>query len=165
MSRNGTVPRPYTDEFRVEAVRLGEWPEASHSIEGNLAAKRLGIPESSLWNWMRRSRLGKLAAVVPSVTAVKRSSSELEAEIDRLRRELANAKQDLKIVWPEASHKKAAAYFAKEERSEGCRGEICVDQRTQRFVSRCPIVPIATSLAQRLPAMAVSPTEQSCVGE
>ena len=110
MSKNGTVPRRYTDEFRVEAVRLGEWPEASHSIGGNQAAKRLGIPESSLWNWMRRSRLGKLKAVVPGAVAVKRSSSELEAEIDRLRRELASAKQDLEIV------KKAAAYFAKESR-------------------------------------------------
>ena len=104
MSKNGTVPRRYTDEFRVEAVRLGE------SIGGNQAAKRLGIPESSLWNWMRRSRLGKLKAVVRGAVVVKRSNGELEAEIDRLRRELASAKQDLEIV------KKAAAYFAKESR-------------------------------------------------
>ncbi len=39
--------RRYTDEFKVEAVRLGE------SIGGNKAAKRLGIPESSLFNWIR----------------------------------------------------------------------------------------------------------------
>ena len=102
MSRNGTVPRRYTDEFRLEAVRLGE------SIGGNQAAKRLGIPESSLWNWMRRSRLGKLKAIVWGAVVVKRSNGELEAEIGRLRRELASAKQDLEIV------KKAAAYFAKE---------------------------------------------------
>ena len=48
--------RQYTDEFKVEAVRLGE------SIGGNQAAKRLGIPESSLWNWIRLSRAGKLKA-------------------------------------------------------------------------------------------------------
>ena len=47
MSKNGTVPRRYTDEFRIEAVRLGEWPEASHSIGGNQAAKRLVWPEAS----------------------------------------------------------------------------------------------------------------------
>jgi transposase-like protein len=35
--------RQYTDEFKVQAVKLGE------SIGGNQAAKRLGIPESSLW--------------------------------------------------------------------------------------------------------------------
>jgi transposase-like protein len=33
--------RQYTDEFKVEAVKLGE------SIGGNQAAKRLGIPESA----------------------------------------------------------------------------------------------------------------------
>ena len=50
--------RQYTDEFKVEAVRLGE------SIGGNQVAKRLGIPESSLWNWIRLSRAGKLKAGV-----------------------------------------------------------------------------------------------------
>jgi transposase len=41
---------------------------------------------------------------------VKRPVSELEAEVSRLRRELASTKLDLEIV------KKAAAYFAKESR-------------------------------------------------
>src|SRR5580765_5831120 len=95
--------RQYTDEFKLEAVRLSE------SIGGNQAAKRLGIPESSLWNWIRLSRTGKLKAVVGAV-AVKRSVSEVEAENTRLRKELASTKLDLEIV------KKAAAYFAKESR-------------------------------------------------
>ena len=98
------VNRQYTDEFKVEAVRLGE------SIGGNQAAKRLGIPESSLWNWIRLSRGGKLKAAGATAVAVKRSASELEAENTRLRKELASAKLDLEVV------KKAAAYFAKESR-------------------------------------------------
>ena len=96
--------RQYTDEFKVEAVRLGE------SMGGNRAAKRLGIPESSLWNWMRRSRAGKLKAAGTPTDSVKRSVSEVEAENARLRKELASTKLDLEIV------KKAAAYFAKESR-------------------------------------------------
>jgi transposase len=96
--------RQYTDEFKVEAVRLAE------SIGGNQAAKRLGIPESSLWNWMRLSRAGKLKAAVGSAVPVKRSVTEVEAENTRLRKELASTKLDLEIV------KKAAAYFAKESR-------------------------------------------------
>ena len=96
--------RQYTDEFKIEAVRLGD------SIGGNQAAKRLGIPESSLWNWMRLSRAGKLKAADGAAMPVKRSVSELEAENARLRKELASAKLDLEIV------KKAAAYFAKESR-------------------------------------------------
>jgi transposase len=96
--------RQYTDEFKVEAVRLAE------SIGGNQAAKRLGIPESSLWNWMRLSRAGKLKAAAGSGVPVKRSVTEVEAENTRLRKELASTKLDLEIV------KKAAAYFAKESR-------------------------------------------------
>ena len=96
--------RQYTDEFKVEAVRLGE------SIGGNQAAKRLGIPESNLSNWMSLSRAGKLRAADGAAVAVKRSVTEVEAENARLRRALASTKLDLEIV------KKAAAYFAKESR-------------------------------------------------
>lgn len=100
-----TVPsRHYTDEFKVEAVRLAE------SVGGGEACRRLGIPDSSLWNWIRLSRAGKLGAGGPAATPAKRSAGELEAENERLRRELANTKADLEIV------KKAAAYFAKESR-------------------------------------------------
>jgi transposase len=105
MGKRASVPnRQYTDEFKLEAVRLAE------SIGGSQAAKRLGIPDSSLWNWIGLSRAGKLASGEPGAVPVKRSSSELEAENARLRRELANTKLDLEIV------KKAAAYFAKESR-------------------------------------------------
>ena len=105
MSKKEWVPnRQYTDEFKIEAVKLGE------SIGGNKAAKRLGIPESSLWNWMRLSRAGKLKAADGTAVPVKRSLAEAEAENARLRRELASTRLDLEIV------KKAAAYFAKESR-------------------------------------------------
>lgn len=105
MGKKESVPnRQYTDEFKVEAVRLGE------SIGGNKAAARLSIPESSLWNWIRLSRAGKLKAADAKAGPVKRSVAEVEAENARLRRELASTKLDLEIV------KKAAAYFAKESR-------------------------------------------------
>jgi transposase len=96
--------RQYTDEFKVEAVRLAE------SIGGNPAAKRLGIPESSIWNWIKLNRAGKLKATEGAAVPAKRSVVEVEAENARLRRELASTKLDLEIV------KKAAAYFAKESR-------------------------------------------------
>ena len=96
--------RRYTAEFKVEAVRLTE------SIGCTEAAKRLGVPYSSLWNWLQLSRSGKLKAVTGMAVPVKRTMVELEAENVRLRRELSSAKLDLEIV------KKAAAYFAKESR-------------------------------------------------
>ena len=54
--KQSVLNRKYTDEFKVEAVRLAE------SIGGNPAAKRLDIPESSLWNWIKLSRAGRLSA-------------------------------------------------------------------------------------------------------
>ena len=102
MGKKESVPnRRYTEEFKTEAVRLAQ------STGGNAAAKRLGIPQSTITNWVRRSRDGE--SVGPAV-AVKRPVLELEAENARLRRELVSAKLDLEIV------KKAAAYFAKESR-------------------------------------------------
>jgi transposase len=101
MGKKASVPnRRYTEEFKTEAVRL------SLSTSGNAAAKRLGIPQSTMTNWIRQSREGAPVADA----AVKRPVSEVEAENARLRRELASAKLDLEIV------KKAAAYFAKESR-------------------------------------------------
>ncbi len=104
MGKKGPVQyRRYTEEFRVEAVRL------SNSVGGSAAARRLGIPEASLWNWIRRSRGGKLESS-DSPTPGKRTRAEVEAENRRLRGELESARLDLEIV------KKAAAYFAKESR-------------------------------------------------
>ncbi len=105
MGKKGIAPsRRYTDEFKLEAVRLAE------SIGGSRAAKRLGIPDSSLWNWVCLKRADKLAMAAPGAVPVTRSSNELEAEVNRLRRELTDARLDLEIV------KKAAAYFARESR-------------------------------------------------
>lgn len=105
MGKKESVPnRRYTEEFKTEAVRL------ALSTGGNAAAKRLGIPQSTMTNWVRQSREGASSEAVGAATAVKRPVSELEAENARLRRELVSAKLDLEIV------KKAAAYFAKESR-------------------------------------------------
>lgn len=103
MGKKESVPnRQYTGEFKAEAVRL------AGSIGGNAAAKRLGIPQSTMTNWVRHSKAGTLNESEGAPT--RRPVSELEAENARLRRELASAKLDLEIV------KKAAAYFAKESR-------------------------------------------------
>jgi transposase len=105
MSKKQHVPsRQYTDEFKVEAVRLAE------SVGAGRAAKRLGIPDSSIWNWVRLHRTGKLKAMRTTSGQTKLGVRDLEVENERLRRELANTKMDLDIV------KKAAAFFAKESR-------------------------------------------------
>ena len=108
MSKKELVPnRQYTEEFRVEAIRL------AGSIGGNATAKRLGVPQSTVTNWVRSRKASPevAASTTPLLTsATRRPVSELEAENTRLRRELVNAKLDLDIV------KKAAAYFVRESR-------------------------------------------------
>ena len=71
------------------------------SIGGNAAAKRLGVPQSTVTNWVRSSKAGVADAACiaqPMLSPTRRPVSELEAENTRLRRELANAKLDLDIV-------------------------------------------------------------------
>lgn len=105
MGNKGLVRyRRYTDEFKMEAVRLAE------TVGGTVAAKRLGIPDGSLRNWINRSRGGKQELPERSSVRVKRTLAGVEAENERLRRELESTQLDLEIV------KKAAAYFAKESR-------------------------------------------------
>jgi transposase len=104
MGNKGPVRyRKYTNEFKVEAIRLAE------SVGVAAAAKRLGLPDGSLRNWINQGRAGKIESA-EFAKPVKRSLADAEAENSRLRRELESTRLDLEIV------KKAAAYFAKESR-------------------------------------------------
>jgi transposase len=85
----GVPDRRYTNEFKIEAVRLGK------SVGYTEASRRLGMPESSLFNWVKLERAGKLGSS-PAITATPRSAKELEAEVDRLK--LASAKTDNEIL-------------------------------------------------------------------
>ena len=97
------IPRGvYTPEFRAEAVKLVE----TEGLSIDRAAKRLSVPKSSLSNWVRKAQAGKLAEVGKG----QRLPSELELELARTRKELAEVKLERDLL------KKCAAYFAKESR-------------------------------------------------
>ena len=88
----------YTKEFREEAVEL--------VLEGGMtvteAAKRLSLPPSTLGNWVKAHKAGKLGEIG------KTHRPLTEMELARVKRELAEAKMEREIL------KKTAAYFAKE---------------------------------------------------
>lgn len=94
------VPRrQYSAEFKVGAVELAD------SVGVTEAARRLDVPDSSLCNWIRRKREGKLTASSKAV-----AGSDEQAELSRLRKQVAQLELDNEIL------RKATAYFAKEPR-------------------------------------------------
>jgi transposase len=90
----------YTKEFREEAVKM--------VLEGGMAvpeaARRLSLPPSTLGNWVKAHKAGKLG----EIGKTHRPLTEIEMELARVKRELAEVKMEREIL------KKAAAYFAKE---------------------------------------------------
>ena len=90
----------YTKEFREEAVKLVTVEKLSIPA----AAKRLSLPQSTLGNWLKASKSGKLAEIGKG----QRPLTEIEMELARTKRALAEVTMERDIL------KKAAAYFAKE---------------------------------------------------
>jgi transposase len=93
--------RVFTDEFKREAVRLAAKPGISKAK----AARDLGIHPNVLKAWLEKFKSGKWDEK-PGAEL----KSEQTKEIERLKRELAQARMDVDIL------KKAAAYFAKESK-------------------------------------------------
>jgi transposase-like protein len=95
----------HSREFKLEAVKLvksGKKPVTQIALE-------LGVSRQQLHTWIRQAedREGhKASDVFPG----KGKRTDAEAELARLRKELAQAKEDNEIL------KKAAAFFAKESR-------------------------------------------------
>lgn len=116
MGNKGLVRyRKYTDEFKVEAIRLAE------SVGVATAAKRLGVPDGNLRHWVGQGRGGRQESA-EAAKPVKKTAAEMEAEINRLRRELESTQLDLEIV------KKRWRILRRS------RGEIRLDRRKSRPV-------------------------------
>ena len=103
MSRKGIPQGRYTKEFREEAVKL--------VLDGKMsllqAAWQLSLPASTLENWTKAYKAGKLGDVGKTYRPLK----DIEMELTRTKKELAEVKMEREIL------KKAAAYFAKESLS------------------------------------------------
>ena len=95
------IPRGiYTKELREEAVKL--------VTDGGLSipevGRRLSVAPSTIRYWIKANRAGKLKEVGKQ----QKSLTEMEMELLRVKRELAETRMERDIL------KKAAAYFAKE---------------------------------------------------
>ena len=92
----------YNSEFRKQAVRLYEIDKLTLPE----IARRLSLPQGTLKSWVYASRRGKLGEVGRN----QKPLPELEMELARVKRELAEVKMERDLL------NKATAYFAKESR-------------------------------------------------
>ena len=90
----------YNKEFREEAVKL----VTEENISLPEAARRLSLAPSTLGNWVKAYKVGRLG----DIGKERRPLTEIEMELARTKKELAETKMERDIL------KKAAAYFAKE---------------------------------------------------
>jgi transposase len=92
--------KTYTPEFRAEAVKL----VLEQGLSQEQAAQRIGVPKGTLANWVSAAKRSTDPAAPPG----SRSVAELEAELAKLRKELAVERIEKEVL------KKATAYFARE---------------------------------------------------
>jgi transposase len=90
----------YTKEFRQEAVKL----VTEEKLSWSEAALRLSLPTSTLGNWVKAYKSGKLV----DIGKTYRPLTEVEMELARVKKENVELKMERDIL------KKAAAYFARE---------------------------------------------------
>ncbi len=100
----------YTNEYRAQAVLL----VTRDGLSIAEAARRLAMSLKTLANWVKRAKEGQLPAASGGSGSVshQRMVTEEQAEVARLRREVAELRMERDIL------KKSAAYFA----SESLRG-------------------------------------------
>ena len=89
----------FRSEFREQAVQL----VLEQKLTIPEAARRLTMSSKTLERWVCRARQGQLAPLGES----RRPVTDLEAELSRLKRDLAETRMERDIL------KKATAYFAK----------------------------------------------------
>ena len=90
----------YTRGFRQEAVKLITEEKLSFPEAG----RRLSLAPSTLGYWVKAYKAGKLK----DIGKMQKPLTELEMELARTKKELAEVKMERDIL------KKAAAYFARE---------------------------------------------------
>ena len=94
------LPRTqYSQEFREQSVKF--FKESGLTLVE--AAKRLTLPKGTLKNWVYAANRGELALLGKH----QKPLSEIELELSRVKRELAEVKIERDFI------KKCATYFAK----------------------------------------------------
>ena len=105
----GKKTKQYTREFANRAIQLCE-DRSDRPISA--IARDLGVEYGTLYSWMKRA--GKIrrreSGPRPGASEVPQTPQAMQAEIERLRRELEETRKQLDFA------KKAAAFFAQQNK-------------------------------------------------
>ena len=80
--------KPYTREFKLEAIRLAEVGDKTSSQ----VARDLGLRPNQIWKWKQQ------LATLPATGPGQRSAQQLEEEVRRLKRELLHVSRQRDIL-------------------------------------------------------------------
>ena len=101
----GVRSKNYPSEFINQAIELC----ARSGKPVAVVARDLGVAYENLYDWMKRAgKTGKRGLPAPSLA--EQTPAAMQAEIERLRRELDETKKQLEFA------KKAAAFFAQQSK-------------------------------------------------
>ena len=89
-SRDGARPRRYDEAFKREAVRL--WQSSGRMAE--TVARELGLSVFQLYEWRKQERAAPGGGAAP----LPERKEELQAEVRRLRQELARVTEQRDIL-------------------------------------------------------------------
>ena len=104
----GTKAKQYTPDYFARAVRLCD----SSNRPVSEVARDLGVEYATLYGWMKKAGKTKRRQGMPGAiqTVAPPTPAAMEAEIERLRRELEEVKMERDFL------KKAAAFFAQQSK-------------------------------------------------
>ena len=103
------VARKYDDEYKVQAVKL------ANEIGGGKAAKELGIPEGTVYTWLKADRAGKLDIGEGFHTPT--SAMSLSEEIAMLHKRVKQQDKEIRRLKEENEFlEEASAFFAASRR-------------------------------------------------
>ena len=108
------MARKYDHEYKEQAVKLAQ------EIGGAKAAKELGIPEGTIYTWLKAVRGGKLD--IGAGSHIPNSAISLAEEITMLRKRLKEQEKEIRRLKEENEFLEEASTFFAASRRKSAKG-------------------------------------------
>lgn len=103
------IQRKYDNEYKVQAVKLAK------EIGGAKAAKELGVPDGTIYAWIKAAKEGRLDAGPGSHTPI--TAMSLSDELNELRKQIKDQNKEIRRLKEENEFlEEASAFFAASRR-------------------------------------------------